>query len=140
MTLRKPLIIATLAAAVALGTVSQRAEAADPLLGALIGGGIGAAIGHDINHHGGGVVGGFVGALIGSSIAAESNREYYGEPGYAPAPAYAPAPVYAPAPAYGYAPPPVYVAPAYRTVVYRTAPRYEYHRQWRDHGYEHRHG
>ena len=136
MTLRKPLIVATLTAAVALGAVSQRAEAADPVLGALIGGGIGAAIGHDINHHGGGVVGGFVGALIGSSIAAQSNGAYYGPQAYEPAPAYG----YAPAPAYAYAPTPVYVAPAYGTVVYRSAPHYVYHRNWHDHAYDHRHG
>ena len=42
MTFKKPLMIATLTAAVALGAVSQKAEAADPVLGAIIGGGIGA--------------------------------------------------------------------------------------------------
>lgn len=120
MTLKKPLMIATLTAAVALGAVSQKAEAADPLLGALIGGGIGAAIGHDVNRHGGGAVGGIIGAVIGSSIAADSNhyydRGYYGARYYAPAPSYG---YYAPAPVYRYA------RPYYgNTVVYSSGPRY----------------
>ena len=123
--LKKPLLIATLGAAVALGGLATKAQAADPVLGALIGGGIGAAIGHDVNRHGGAAVGGGVGALVGSSIAASSNDYYYGEPryyepGYAYAPGYgyapAPAPVYvAPAPRYYVAPAPVYYGP---TVVY----------------------
>src|SRR5690348_9496865 len=104
MKLQKPLLIASLSAAVALGAVSTKANAADPVLGALIGGGIGAAIGHDINHHNGGAAGAVVGALVGSSIAASSNYYndgYYGlaAPAYGPAPGYG----YAPAPSYGYA-------------------------------------
>src|SRR3954469_19029225 len=94
---KKPLLIASLGAAVALAAVATKAEAADPVLGPLIGGGIGAAIGHDVNHHGGAAVGGVVGALVGSSIAASSNDYYYGapragyyEPGYAPGYGYAP--------------------------------------------------
>ena len=77
MSLKKPLMIATLTAAVALGAIPTQASAADPLLGALIGGGIGAAIGNSSNRHHGGAVGGLIGAVIGSSIAADSNR-YYG--------------------------------------------------------------
>src|SRR5258708_6453554 len=49
--LKKTLIIATLAATAAIATLSTRADAADPLLGALIGGGIGAAIGPAANRH-----------------------------------------------------------------------------------------
>src|SRR4051812_9288712 len=98
MTLRKPLLIATLTAAVAMAAVSTKAEAGDPVLGALLGGGIGAAIGHDVNHHGGAAVGGVLGAIVGSSIASSSgyyDRGYYGAgPGYYAAPAYGPA--YAP--------------------------------------------
>ena len=131
MTLKKPLLIASLSAAVALGAVSTKANAADPVLGALIGGGIGAAIGHDINHHNGGAAGAVVGALVGSSIAASSN--YYNDGYYGPAaPAYgysAPAPAYgyAPAPSYGYyAPPPYYYAAPVigASIVYGSGPRY----------------
>jgi hypothetical protein len=144
MTLKKPLLIASLSAAVALGAVSTKAEAADPLLGALIGGGIGAAIGHDVNRHHGGAVGGVIGAVIGSSIAADSNRYYgdryygdryyddgyYGERYYAPAPSYG---YYAPAPSYYYAPPVIGAS-----IVYSSGPRYgsRYyggHRGYRDH-------
>jgi Glycine zipper 2TM domain len=98
--LKKPLLIATMTAALGLATLSQQASAGDPLLGALIGGGIGAAIGHNTGGRNGGVVGGVLGAVVGSSIAASSNyydRGYYDggyAPGYGPA-YYAPAPVYA---------------------------------------------
>ena len=127
MTLKKPLMIATLTAAVAMGAVSTRASAADPLLGALIGGGIGAAIGHQANHHNGAAVGGVLGAVIGSSVAASSNgyyeRPYYGERYYAPAPVYG----------YGYAP---YYAPVYgASIVYSSGPYYRGHG-----GYRHRRG
>ena len=131
MTLKKPLMIATLTAAVALGAVAQKAEAADPVLGALIGGGIGAAIGHNANHHNGAAVGGVIGAVIGSSIAADSNRYYGG--GYYNEPAYGDR-YYAPAPRYGYyAPPPAYYAPPV-SIVYSTGPRYGYRY---GHGYRH---
>jgi hypothetical protein len=108
MLLRKPLLAITAATVVAAAALSPKAEAADPLLGALIGGGIGAAIGHGANHHNGAAVGGAIGAIVGAGIAAESNR-YYGDPYYGPG-YYAP-----PAPSYGYAPPPApaYYAPAY---------------------------
>ena len=134
MTLKKPLLIASLSAAVALGAVSTKANAADPVLGALIGGGIGAAIGHDINRHNGGAAGAVVGAVIGSSIAASSN--YYNDGYYGPAaPAYgyaAPAPSYgysyAPAPSYGYYAPaaPYYYAPPVvgTSIVFSSGPRY----------------
>src|SRR5689334_5857083 len=85
--LKKPLIIATLAATAAIATVSTRANAADPVLGALIGGGIGAAIGHDVNHHNGAAVGGVLGAITGAAIANDVNRSYYYGDGYAAAPA-----------------------------------------------------
>lgn len=136
MNLKQPLMIATLATALALGAASRNAEAADPLLGALIGGGIGAAIGHDINRHNGGAVGGIIGAVIGSSIAADSNRYYSYDDGYYGERYYAPPVRY-----YGYAPAPVYVGPAYGTVVYRSSPRYAYshQRSGRDFGRGHRH-
>jgi hypothetical protein len=132
MTLKKPLLIASLAATVAMAAVSTKAEAGDPVLGALIGGGIGAAIGHDVNRHGGAAVGGLLGAVVGSSIASSSgyydrgyyDRGYY-DSGYYGSRYYAPAPVY-----YGA---PVYSAPVYPsygvTYVYRDGGRY------RDHGY-----
>ena len=141
----KPLLIATLGTAVALAGISTKAEAGDPVLGALIGGGIGAAIGHDVNHHGGAAVGGVIGAVLGSSIAAQSG--YYGSgPGYYDNGYYAPAPVYS-APVYA----PVYAAPVYptygATYVYRDGPRYDHrryyaHRDRRDYRearYDHRH-
>jgi hypothetical protein len=131
--LKKPLAIATLAAAVGMGTISTQASAGDPVLGALIGGGIGAAIGHNAGGHAGGVVGGVLGALVGSSIAASDgyyDRGYYADPYYAPAPGY-----YVPAP-------PVYVGP---TIVYRSRPVYRdyyysgYRRAYRDHRGDWRH-
>lgn len=140
MTLKKPLIIATLGAAVALAGVATKAEAADPVLGALIGGGIGAAIGDSSHHRNGAAVGGVLGAIIGSSIAADSNRyyddryygggRYYDDRYYAPRGYYAPAPVYG----YGYAP----VVPAYgATIVYNSGPSYRghRHRQWDERRY-----
>ena len=137
MTLKKPLLIATLTATVAMAAVSTKAEAGDPVLGALIGGGIGAAIGHDVNRHGGAAVGGVLGAIVGSSIAADSGRYYDRGYGY-----YDGGPRYYSGPAYGasyYAP--SYYAPAYPsygvTYVYRDGPRYRnwdrgYRRDWRD--------
>jgi hypothetical protein len=134
--LKKPLVIATTAAALAVATLSTQASAADPLAGALIGGGIGAAIGHGAGGRNGAAVGGVLGAIVGSSIAADSG--YYGGPGrygssgyYAPAPAYyAPAPAYyEPAPVY-YEPAPVYYGPS---VVFETGHyghRYYGHRAW----------
>jgi hypothetical protein len=122
---KKPLLIATLASAVGIATLSTQAAAGDPVLGALIGGGIGAAIGHDVNRHGGAAVGGVLGAIVGSSIAADSGPYY--RDGY-----YEPAPRYYAEPAYG----PAYYGPAYypaATVVYSSGPRYGYygHRDYR---------
>jgi hypothetical protein len=132
MLLRKPLFFATFATVIAAAALSPKAQAADPILGALIGGGIGAAIGHDINGRHGTAAGAAIGAVLGTAIASESNRSYYygGDPyyydrgyGYAP-----------PAPAYGYAyyaPGPVYVGPS---VVYRSYSRpYRYSRHWDGH-------
>lgn len=137
MTLKKPLLAATLVATVAMAGLSTRAEAGDPVLGALIGGGIGAAIGHDINRHGGGAVGGVLGAIVGSSIAADSGRYSYGGPRYysSPAPVYyssGPRYYYEPAPAY-YAPPPVYYRPYGATIVYRDGYRGPHRGYYRDH-------
>ena len=135
--LKKSLVIATLGAAVASLSFAGKADAADPVLGALIGGGIGAAIGHDVNRHHGGAVGGVVGAIIGSSIAADSNRyygdRYYDDGYYAPSYGayYAPPPVY-------YAPPPAYYAPYGATIVYSSGPSYRYRHGYRDHGYRYR--
>jgi len=67
MTLRKPLLLATLAATVALGTFSTRAEAGDPIAGAVVGTAIGAAVG--------GPIGAAVGAVLGTAIA--SDPYYY---------------------------------------------------------------
>ena len=145
MTLKKPILIASLTAVVALGAVSTQARAADPLLGALIGGGIGAAIGHDVDRRGGAAVGGVLGAVIGSSIAADSHRYYdgdydrgyYGRGYYGGERYYAPSYAYAPPPAYYYAPRPVYGA----TIVYSSGPRYRDHghRHYRDYRRDHRH-
>ena len=136
--LKKTVVIATLGAAVASMGFASRAEAADPVLGALIGGGIGAAIGHDANRRHGGAVGGVVGALIGSSIASSSNHyygdryyddRYYDNRYYAPAPAYGS--YYAPAPVY-YAPAPAYYAPSFN-IVYSSGPSYRHRHGYRDH-------
>src|ERR1700674_4702497 len=130
--LKKPLMVATLAAAMATATISTEAAAGDPLLGALIGGGIGAAVGHG---HGrdGGVVGGVLGAIVGSSIAANSGGyydgygpRYYDDGYYAPA-----APVYSAPAYYGLAYGPAYYGGA--TIVYRSHSNYAYRgRDWRD--------
>ena len=138
MTLKKPLIIASLGAAVALAGLSTKAEAADPILGALIGGGIGAAIGDSTHHRNGAAVGGVIGALIGSSVAHDSNRYYddryygggYSDRYYAPRGYYAPA-----APVYGYG---YGYAPAYptATIVYSSGPSHRYaRRHWDDRRY-----
>src|SRR5689334_11209124 len=143
--LKKPLVIATLATAVGLAAISTKAEAGDPVLGALIGGGIGAAIGHSANGHNGAAVGGVVGALAGASIAANSGP-YYGDGYYGGDPYYAPAPAYyPPAPAY-YPPAPAYYGPGYIApsvgVVFSSGPyyhghshyvRHDYHRDWHHH-------
>jgi hypothetical protein len=120
MSLKKPLVIATVAAAVAMGTLSTKASAGDPILGALIGGGIGAAIGHNSHSRHGTAVGGVLGAIVGSSIASTHggyyDRGYYDSGygyGYAPRTYYAPAPVYA-APVYG------------TSIVYSSGPSYRY--------------
>ena len=127
--LRKPLLIAVLAATAAgAGTLSPSASAGDPLLGALIGGGIGAAIGHGVNGRTGAWVGGTLGAVTGASIAASSGG-YYGGGYYGPSDGFvAPAPVYYGSPAQYYAPVPVYRA---STVVYRSGPVYAPARQHR---------
>jgi hypothetical protein len=127
--LKKPLVIATLATAVGLAAISTKAEAGDPVLGALIGGGIGAAIGHSANGHNGAAVGGVLGAIVGSSVAANSGP-YYGDGYYGGDPYYAPAPAYyPPAPAY-YPPAPVYYEPAYAApsvgVVFSSYPHYDH--------------
>jgi hypothetical protein len=141
MLLRKPLFVATLATVVAAAALSPKAQAADPLLGALIGGGIGAAIGHDANRHHGAAVGGAIGALVGAGIASAENDRYYGDPYYrggyysAPAPAYGyyapPPPVYS----YSYyAPPPVYAVPSV-VIGYSSYPR---HYRYSGHRHYHR--
>jgi hypothetical protein len=132
---KKPLVIATVTAALAMGAVSTQAAAADPLLGALIGGGLGAAIGHSVNGQRGGVVGGVLGAIVGSSIAADSNGYYdrgYYDSGYYDRSSYDSG-YYAPAPAY-YGPA-YYPAPV---VVYRSSPRYVYEPRYRSYGHDYR--
>ena len=133
--LKKPLIVATAAAVVAMATVSTKAEAGDPVLGALVGGVFGAAIGNSVNHHNGAAVGGAIGAITGASIAANSGPYYYGEPAPAPyygGPAYGPASAPAPAPVYGYG----YAAPVYpaATIVYSSGPSHPY---YYSHGHRH---
>ncbi|MDQ3026959.1 MAG: hypothetical protein M3R58_10725 [Pseudomonadota bacterium] len=61
--MKKPLLITTVAAALALGTFSTKANAGDPIAGAVVGTAIGAAVG--------GPVGAAVGALLGTAIASE---------------------------------------------------------------------
>jgi hypothetical protein len=123
MNVKKPLVIASMAAALGLGFASTQASAADPALGALVGGGVGAAIGHSFGGRDATAAGAVVGAVAGASIAANANDPYYN--GYYAPP---PAPVYsAPAPAYdpyyGGGPAPVYSAPVYSAPVY-AAPVY----------------
>jgi hypothetical protein len=136
--MRKPLIVATTAALVAMATVSTKAEAGDPVLGALVGGLFGAAVGHSVNHHNGAAVGGAIGAIAGAGIAASSDGYYYGGSGYY-GPGYAPQYAPVPAPVYGYG----YAAPVYpaATIVYRSGPTYRNHRGHRHgHGHGHRTG
>jgi hypothetical protein len=139
--LKKPLVIATVAATLGMAVISTQASAGDPVLGAIIGGGIGAAIGHNAGGHNATAVGGVLGAIVGSSIAAQSGGYYdrgYYEGGYAPAPA--PVYDYGPSygPAYGYAPAygPAYYAPA-PVVVYSSGSYYRGHsHRVYDHGYD----
>jgi len=77
--LRKPLLIAVLAATTATVAISSPASA-DPVLGALLGGGIGAAVGHSISGRDGAWVGGALGAVTGASIGANSG--YYDRGSY----------------------------------------------------------
>ena len=89
--LKKPLLVAVLAATAATATVSTTASA-DPVLGALLGAGIGAAVGHNIHGREGAWVGGALGAVTGASIggAGYYDRGYVGQT-YAyntPAPVY----------------------------------------------------
>jgi hypothetical protein len=142
MLLRKPLFIATFATVVAAAALSPKAQAADPLLGALIGGGIGAAIGHDVNGRHGTAAGAAIGAVLGSAIAADSNRysygdRYYGDRYYddryyyapAPAPVYY-GPAYYPAPAY-YGPTVTYTYSSYPRHYSRPYRHWDGHRHWR---------
>ena len=112
--LKKSLVIATLAASVATGTLSTDASAqGDPFLGGLVGAGIGAAIGHSVNGSNGAWVGGALGALTGASIAANSGG-YYGNGYVAPPIAFVPpAPVFYGPPAVVYRPRPVFFVPRY---------------------------
>jgi hypothetical protein len=124
MLMRKPLIIAAVAAAtVGVTSLSSQAYANDDaLLGAVVGAGIGAAIGHNVHGHDGAIVGGAIGAIAGASIAA--NSPPYNDSGYytAPATVYAPAPVY-----YGDAPAYYQVAPVYYPRPrFNYAPRFDY--------------
>ena len=131
--MKKPLLIATVTAALAAATFSTQASACDPIPGMLIGGGIGAAIGN--------APGAAVGAIIGSAITgsapcyyerdydrAYAPRRYYDREYYAPPVAYERG-YYAPPPVAYYEPAPVYYASAVYyapAVVYRSYPRYAY--------------
>lgn len=125
---------------VAAATVlAPRAQASQPVLGAIVGGGAGAMIGQSIGGRDGAVIGGAIGAAAGAA-AAQSARHGYGGYGVSvgvgavgyPPPVYVPAPpvYYAPPPVYYTPPPPVYYTPppvVYTppAVVYR-APRVVY--------------
>ena len=122
--MKKPLLIVSFTACIALSLVSMQARAGDPVAGALIGGGIGAAIG--------GPPGAAVGAILGSLAGSDPyyDRRYYDRGGYGPAYReggyYEPAPAYyPPRPAY-YAPQPAYYAPPvyYGPSVYYSSPGY----------------
>ena len=131
--LKKPLVIALLAATAVTVTLATPA-AADPVLGALLGAGVGAAIGHNVSGRDGAWVGGALGAVAGAAIGSNGyyDRGYYGPSAsyYAPAPVYSTS-YYAPAPVYVAPPAVVYRAPIYRaaypgygTVVYTYGPRH----------------
>ena len=156
--MKRPLLIATVSAALAAATLSIQASACDPIPGALIGGGIGAAIGN--------APGAAVGAIIGSAITAGAPCYSYGRPypereyvgrgyvdrgyaereyvdrryvdrGYADDRYYERS-YYAPEPVY-YAPPPVYYAPAVYYGSYRpySYPRYVSY-GYRSYGHDYR--
>ena len=138
--LKKPLVIASVAALLGAATLSTQAKAADPIFGALVGGALGAGIGHAVDGRHGAGVGAAIGAFAGAVGAA--NSPYYGDSGYygAPAPYYGP--TYAPvAPAYGYGYGYNYAAPVYpaATIVYSSGPRYGHRHSHRNHrdGYRH---
>jgi hypothetical protein len=135
--MRTPLLIVTVTAALGVAGFSSRAEAGDPVAGAILGGVIGAAAG--------GPPGAVAGAIIGSAIAAPccyyDYPRHYGRHDYGDRRYYAPPPVayygpprvayYAPPPVAYYEPAPVYYAP---TVVYRSRPAHVYGAK-----YAHRH-
>ena len=137
--LKKPLVIASIAALMGAATLSTQAKAADPIFGALVGGALGAGIGHAVDGRHGAGVGAAIGAFAGAVSAANSpyyGGGYYGGGGYYDnGPRYY-APTYAPvAPAYGYG---YGYAPAYpaATIVYSSGPRYyggHRHRHHRSH-------
>ena len=114
--LKKPLVIAAVAAALTTATLSGTGLGnGDPALGALLGAGIGAAIGNSVNHHNGALVGGAIGAVAGASIAANSGG-YYGARATCRLLRRCTAGVLRRSPAY-YPPAPAYYAPP--AVVYR---------------------
>lgn len=145
--LKKPLLIAAVAATLAAALPTQSSASGDPVLGALVGAGIGAAIGHHVDGRNGAWVGGALGALTGASIAANSGGYYDGRyagppdayypsaPGYygPPTPYYEPAPVYSGPPAVVYAPRPVY-GRSYPVYVrsYQPRPPNDGRNDWRD--------
>ena len=133
--LKRPLLVAALAATAAASTFSTPASAnGEPIIGALIGAGIGAAIGHGVNGHNGAAVGGAIGAIAGAAIAADSQRYYDGGYYAAPGPYYAaPAPYYGGASVY-YAPPVRYYGPR-RVFAESSRPQY----RWRDRYSDQRH-
>ena len=131
--LKKPLVIASIAALIGTATLSTQAKAADPIFGALVGGALGAGIGHAVDGRHGAGVGAAIGAFAGAVSAANSPR-YYDRGYYDYGPRYY-GPTYAPAPVYGYG----YAAPVYpsATIVYRSGPRYS---GYRNHRHWHRDG
>lgn len=134
---KKPLLIASLTAGIALSVFSIQARAGDPVAGALIGGGIGAAIA--------GPPGAAVGAILGTIAGSEPyyDRRYAGpvyaeRPYYAPvpAPAYYPSqPSYYPSQPSYYAPPAYYGPQVYYAPSAYYAPRAYYYRPYAKYGY-----
>ena len=127
--LKKPLVIASIAALMGAATLSTQAKAADPNIGALVGGALGAGIGHAVDGRHGAGVGAAIGAFAGAVGAANSpyyGDGYYGGPSasyYGPSygPTYAPVAPVAPVYGYGYGYATVYPA---ATIVYSSGPRY----------------
>lgn len=125
--------------------LAPRAQASQPVLGAIVGGGAGAMIGQSIGGRDGAVIGGAIGAAAGAAAAQHTRHGGYGASvGFG---AVYPPPVYVPSPPVYYSPPPAVVYPppvvVYRAprVVYSTPPRVVYRpaHGWSNDRHHHRH-